>query len=371
MRSVPATLLVLAFVLPAPVVATSDLAPAERFQNVQQLRQAGDAEGALAELDALRREFPNDVDYALGRAQVLTGLGRDEEALVDLREAVRLAPDYEDAWKLRLRLLSTVDGEAWRDEREEARLDAAERFPDATWWMIEPDRDGWQFTLLVGAGIDDLTNSLPNWNNQFVELEMRENPGRFYVAKLGRSERYGSSDTTLGIGVEQSWENGWFAGAELSSADSAAYLPEIGLRAHAGKALDDGWVVDLALRRSEFATATLGTAVGTLEKYTGAWRYAYGLTGSRLTGASDFFSHQASVTRYFGDSTSVGLSVNAGDEAEVLESGAVIESEVRGVTLSGRYGLNDRFAIRWWLGTQKQGDFYRRRYVGLAVSVRL
>ncbi len=371
MYRLTAALLLLACALPLPVVADDEATPSERYQEAQALRQSGDAEEALAVLDALRNEFPQDVDYAFGRAQVLAELGRESEALEELREAVRLAPGYEDVWRLRLRLLSAADGEAMRAERERVRLEAAERFPDAAWWKAAPVDDGRQFTLLIGAGIDDLSNGLPGWNNQFVELQFRENPSRLYIARLGRNERYDSADTTVGFGVEQSWQSGWFAGAELSAAGSPDYLPETGLGLHAGRSLDEGWVVDLALRRREYATATVSSAVGTLEKYVGAWRYAYSLAGSRLHGASSFFGHQASATRYYGDSSSVGLAVNAGDEAEVLEGGAVLESSVRGVTVSGSHGLNDRFAIRWWLGTQEQGDFYRRRYVGLAVSVRL
>ncbi len=366
-----AALFLLTCALPMQVLADSDATPAERYQQAQALRQSGDAEEALAVLDALRGEFPQDVDYAFGRAQVLAELGRNGEALEELREAVRLAPGYEDVWKLRLRLLLAADDAATRGEREQVRRDAAERFPDATWWTTEPVDDGRRYTLLVGAGIDDLSDGLPSWNNQFVELQFRRNPSRLYIARLGRNERYDSADTTLGIGVEQSWQSGWFAGAELSAAGSPEYLPEIGLGVHAGRSLGDGWVVDLALRRREYATATVSSAVGGIEKYVGAWRYAYSLAGSRLHGASGFFGHQASATRYYGDSSSVGLTVNAGDEAEALEGGAVLESSVRGVTVSGSHGLNDRFAIRWWLGTQRQGDFYRRRYVGLAVSVRL
>jgi YaiO family outer membrane protein len=371
MRRIIGAALLLAFTWPISVVADVDTSPTDRFRHAQEMRRSGDAEGALAVLDALRSEFPRDVDYAFGRAQLLVELGRDGEALDELRAATLLAPDYEDVWKLRLRLLARMEDSANRGERERVRRDAAERFPDATWWIAAPGEDEPQYTLLVGAGVDDLSNGLPTWNNQFIELQLRQDASRFYVARLARSERYGTTDTTLGVGVEQSWQSGWFAGAELSTAGGPDYLPELGLTAHVGRALDDSWVVDLALRRREFENATVSAAVGTIEKYAGAWRYAYSLTGSRLHGASGFFGHQASATRYYADASSIGLAVNAGDEAEVLEGGAVLESSVRGVTISGNHALNDRFALRWWLGTQEQGDFYTRRYVGLAISVRL
>lgn len=373
----PLRLTILAFFLSLAAIsfagtADSDEAtPAQRFQTAQSLRSAGDSSASLAVLDGLRSDFPFDVDYALARAQVLAELGRDDEALRELRAAVVLAPDYEDVWKLRYRLLARQQGEAARRERAVVREDAAQLFPTSNWWLATPDEtdDGW--TLLVGAGYDDLTNNLPSWNNQFIELQLRQHGSRLYTAQLGRNERYSSADVNVALGIEQNWSNGWFAGAGLSSASSPDYVPEFGINAHVGKSLADGWVVDLGFGRREYAIETVNSLMGTVEKYSGNWRYAYTLNGSRLPGTSRFFGHQFATNWFYGDTSNIGLSVNFGDEAEALASGRVLESDVRGLAVTGSHALTERFALRWWLGTQEQGDFYRRRFVGMAVSIRL
>lgn len=345
--------------------------PAQRFAKAQSLRQSGDASGALAVLDALRDEFPFDVDYALGRAQALTALGRDAEALRELRAAVILAPDYEDVWKLRYRLLGRQTSAAARSERADIRAEAARRFPSSDWWLAKPEDSEAGWTLLVGGGYDDLSNNLPGWNNQFVELQMRQSESRLYIARLGRDKRYSTADTSAALGIEQSWLSGWFAGAELSSASSPDYVPELGLRGHIGKSLDNGWVFDFALARREYDTETVNSLFGSVEKYRGDWRYAYQIGWSRLQGTSGFFGHQLTANRFYGDTSSIGLSLSFGEEAEALASGRVLESDVSGVSIIGNHALNDRLAIRWWLGTHEQGDFYRRRFVGMAVAIRL
>ena len=71
----------------------------------------------------------------------------------------------------------------------------------------------------------------------------------------------------------------------------------------------------------------------------------------------------------YSDTGSVGLTINSGDEAEAIGNGQVLETAVRGITLSGRHQLNGRIGLQWWLGIHDQGDFYRRRFFGMAVSV--
>lgn len=344
------------------------LTPAQRFVEVQTLRRHGDLAEALAELDDLRSDYPNDVDYALARAQVLAGLERNDEALEELREATRLAPDYEDIWKLRDRLLGLQNA---ADERLALRKDAALRFPDSGWWRSQPPTDPHRWLLLLGAGYNDLSNGLPGWNNEFVELQFQHDSSHQYRLFVARDARYSSVDTTIGLGAETSWDPGWFAGVEVSSASSPEYLPELGFSGHVGKALHAGWVLDLRYQHRDYVTADLGGWIGTVEKYAGEFRYAYSLGRSRLDGASGFTSHRLALDWYYRDDASVGITISGGDEAESLGDGRVLETRVKGITFNGHRSVSQRVDLRWWLGVSEQGNFYRRRFLGLAVAVRL
>lgn len=337
-------LLLTALLLTAAVDAAhaqSSMPPAERFALVQSLRGSGDLDAALEELEDLRADFPNDVDYSFARAQVLVQLGRDDEALAELAIAEELAPDYDDVRILKSRLL---------DRRQDA---------PARW------------TLVLGAGHDDLSNDLPSWDSQFAELQLQQSPQRRYFARVARDARYAAADTSFGMGLENGWDSGWFAGAELGSANNPTYQPELGYSAHVGKSLRDGWVADLRYRRREYDAATVGSLTGTVEKYFGDYRVAYGLSWSRLHGGSYFNNHVLTLNWYYGNASSIGITINTGNEAEALGNGQVLETDVSGVTLSGRRALNERLSLSWWLGTHEQGDFYRRRFLGVAVSIRI
>ncbi len=318
--------------------AVAEMTPAERFADVQELRRGGNLPGALRELARLRDDYPHDVDYALARAQVLAQLGRDEEALAELDVAAELAPDYDAVHALRATLLRRQ----------------------------EPEPRRW--TVLLGAGYEDLSDNLPSWDNQFAELHLEDGDHRYFV-QLARNARYSDADASLGFGAERRWQQGWFAGGDLGLAGDPQYLPELGFSAHVGRTLRDGWVTDLRYRRREYTSATVGSWIGTVEKYYGAWRFAYSYGRSRLHGVSSFGNHVVTVNWYYRDDSSLGITLNDGNEAESLGNGQVLETDVRGITLTGRREVNDRIAVQWWVGTHEQGDFYRRRFLGMAVSI--
>ena len=343
--------------------------PAEQFREGQQLMRSGDLDAALEQFERLRKRYPWDADYSLGRAQVLDLQGRDGDALTELEETTRLAPDYEDAWRLRYNILSRQPQADGGENLQAIREQASRRFPLASWWRQADDPAQW--TVLVGAGRDQLSNDLPSWNNQFAEV-LYEKARQYQLgARLGRDERYDEADYSLGLTASRTWASGWLAGASLLLANDAAFQPDMGFGVFAGTPFGDGWVGTVGYRRKEYSTETVGSIAGTLEKYAGNFRFAYTVNSSRLQGASSFMGHTFTTNWYFTDDASVGVTLSTGKEAESLGNGQVLESDVDGMSLTGRYQFNDRYGLQWWLGSHDQGDFYRRQSFGMAVSIKL
>jgi len=325
----------------------------------------------LQDLDALRREYPYDVDYALARARILSRQGRDDEALEDLRHAVVLAPEYEAVWQLRYALLSRHPGEAAQSERESTLREAAILFPDADWWRSDQPEDLEAWTVVVGASHENLDNDLPSWNQQFVEVSRdHDDRGRYRIG-VARDERFDNADVSVSLGGDMFFDSDWSAGVDFTFVDDANFQPDIGYSVYAGRSLQDGWVINLRYRRREYETATVGSTTGTVEKYVGDYRIAYALGLSHLHGESNSVSHGLTVNWYYSDVSSIGISINTGEEAESIVPGQVLETDVRSATLVGRRAISNRLALQWWLGTHDQGDFYRRQYLGMALTFRL
>lgn len=348
----------------------SNRGPAQRYTDAQALRQAGELHGALSELESLREDYPKDVDYVLARAQVLAELNRDDDALDELTIGLQLAPDYEDIWILHFNILARQTGRSADVALERFRQDAGTRFPDSKWWQKTVDRMS-RWTIIAGIGHEQLSNNQPSWDNQFTELQLEQNNAFRYYARLSRDTRFAGSDTGFSTGVEHTPDSGWIAGLEISTAHSPNFQPKFGFSGHVGKALPDGWVVDLRYRKREYTTTTVSSTVGTVEKYLSDFRIAYSLGLSQLSGSSGHANHILTGNWYFDEKSSIGISLSSGREAESIGNNQVLETDVRGISLTGRQQLNDRLGLLWWLGVHEQGDFYRRRFIGMALSIRI
>jgi YaiO family outer membrane protein len=318
--------------------------PAQLLQQARMHADAGETDAAIAILDELRLSYPLDVDYAFARAQILARQGRDAEALVDLRDAVSLAPDYEDVRQLYATLLA----------RQPSGADNTA-----------------QWSLLAGAGHQNLDHGLPSWNQQFFEVSRRRKDRGGYRAGIARDERYDNADVSVLLGGDVQFASDWLAGFAVTVASGADFQADLDYSANIGRSLKDGWVIGLLYRHRAYATTAVTSTTAAVEKYLGNFRAAYALGASTLPGASQLLNHAFSINWYYNDRSSIGLTVNSGKEAEVIGPGLVLETDVRGVSFSGRRQLNERFGLQWWLGRHEQGDYYQRDYFGLAVSIKL
>ncbi|MDJ0709619.1 MAG: YaiO family outer membrane beta-barrel protein [Woeseiaceae bacterium] len=360
-RTAPLAVLLSLLSAISPVLAN----PAERFDHVRELMHVGHLDAALAALDTLRAEHPEDVDYAFARAQVLIRLGRDDDAIEQLAVATTLAPEYEAVWRTRFNLLARRQESG---EIDEIRLQAAERFPQSTWWR-EPEPEyqpAWM--LLVGGGTDSLSNNLPGWDNQFVEAHYEHGDQARYMGRVARDARNNVGDVSLALAAQ--WrKQPWFTGVGIAFAGDPEFQARTGIEIHAGRQFGDGWTGTLRYRHRDYDNTTIGTLVADVEKYVSDFRVAYTLGASRLQGASIFTSHAITGNWYYREASSLGLSLSGGREAEAIGGGRVIETDVRSLSLTGRHQFNKRLGLHWWLGLHEQGDLYRRRFIGMAVSI--
>jgi YaiO family outer membrane protein len=342
--------------------------PALRYEGARALANSGETEAALAALDALLAEYPNDADYLLGRAQMQARLGQDAAAVETVERALRLAPDYEDVWQLRLRL-----AERARDDAAVAalRAEVATRFPDASWWQPPPAPVEFRRWLSAGSGTDRLSNGAPDWSREYLRLDWRTDAAGALFAELSRSERFDESDSSLYVGGVWDALHDWQLGAGVAVTQDARFLPHRDLSLDATRPWARGWGTVFGVRQRDYATGDVTTYSVTGEKYVSDYRIAYRLDHSYQTGADSALTHALALTWYASDKRSFGVTLGGGEEIEIIGLDQLLRTSVANVTLTGNEKLSARVALSWWLGTHDQGDFYARDYAGLSVRIGL
>jgi YaiO family outer membrane protein len=342
--------------------------PSLRYERAQAFARSGAPEAALVELDALLAEFPNDADYLLGRAQMQARLGQDAAAVETAERALRLAPDYEDVWQLRLRLAERAGDDA---AVAALRAELAVRFPDASWWRPPPDPVEFQRWLSAGSGIDRLSNGAPDWSREYLRLDWHTAAAGALFAEVSRSERFDESDSSLYIGG--TWEalTNWQLAAGAGVTEDARSLPQRELSVDATRAWTNGWGTVFGARQRVYATGDVTAVSVTGEKYVSDYRIAYRLDHSSQAGAESALAHALALTWYASDKRSLGVTLGAGEEIEIIGLDQLLRTSVANVTLTGNEKLSARLSLSWWLGTHEQGDFYTRDYAGLSVRIGL
>lgn len=340
-----------------------------RFELARLLGQADRYVEALAEYNTLIRAHAYDVDYSLGRAQVLAWLGNDTAALVELERAKILAPNYEAVWQLRFLLLRRQQPTADSPELAALCAEAEARFPQSQWWQTSPPERDIRWYLTLSGTHESLSNDLPSWSNLHLQLDWIRNQNASYFGRLARDARFDNSDRQFALGGEWRFRANWSAGLEFNASPAADFQPKSGFSVHAGYQLSDGWRTDIRWRQRRYDTATVSTYSGTAERYFKDYRAAYSLNVSRLHGLGNTLAHTLTLDWYFSPQHSLRLTVSDGEEAEAVGTGQVLQTSVNNVTLSGRHRLKRRLTLSWWVGSHRQGDFYRRSYVGLAATV--
>jgi YaiO family outer membrane protein len=330
---------------------------------------AGDYAGALAEYDRLLARSPANADYLLGRAQVLAWERRDREALADLARARALASDYEAVWQLEATVLARSPTD--NAELDQLRAEAAQRFPSSVWWRpveAAAARATTRTRVTGGTERSELSNGSPDWTRDFVEITQTLEGGGNVHAAVTQEQRFGESEVQLRAGADWRLQGRWSTGFEIGGDGDAEFGPRRAYSAWASRGLPHGWETEMGLRYYVYASSDVLSTGASFGRYFGDFRAAYSLDLAQLDGGESAATHGASLTYYGLRDTQLGVTLFTGQDIEAVAPGSVMRTDVRGFGAQLRHSFSERWAASLWFGSNRQGDLYRRRDVGVSLS---
>ncbi len=319
-----------------------------RFLRARALGWASRYEESLGDYQTLLDTEPGNVDYLLGKSQVLVWMGRADEALPLLSRARSLAPEYEELWRLELNARIASAG-TLPESRQTAAFaeEARARFPGADWAHFEPPR---RARLDSGIVYDHLDNGYSNWKELYVAGSYRLREKLTLLGKVRATERFSQSDTELMGGIVQSVGDKWTLTFDGSVTPDANVLPSWSLSGQAKRSLPLGLGVQAGWRHADYPHSTLDLFSGAGEYWFNRYRAGYTLYAASIDGGPLIYSHRAQLDRYYRDRSRFSLIASNGEEVESIGNGFFVVNEVQTLTFTGEHWLSQRWALTWEVG---------------------
>ena len=319
-----------------------------RFLHARALGWDGRYQAALADYEKLLDVDPGNVDYLLGKSQVLVWMGRPEDALPILARARKLAPDYEEVWRVELNARISAASSIPENRQTAAFAEEAQtRFPGAEWARYEPPS---RSRLDSGFIYDNLNNGYGSWKELYVASNHRFSDRLTVHGQARATERFSQSDTELMAGVILPVGDRWTMTFDGSVTPDANVLPSWSLSGQIKRALPLGFAAQAGWRHAEYPLSTLDLYTVAGEYWFNRYRAGYTIYAASIDSGPLIWSHRGQLDRYYTDRSRVSLIASNGEEVESLGNGFFAVNEVQTLTLTGQHWLSRRWALTWEVG---------------------
>jgi len=212
----------------------------------------------------------------------------------------------------------------------------------------------------AGHGRERLTDGRSPWTDTNLALEVKTAARQTFTGRWRETERFGLGDREGALGMYLPFGVGWSATFEYTGSPTHQVLPRYSLFAQVEKQLSGGWGIHAGLRHSEYTLNHADLRLLTIERYVGNERLAYTFYSGKPEGGGWSPSHRLQWSHFFNDRDFAGISAARGREVENIVPGGLLASDVRNLTLFGRWWIARHWALSGEAIAHEQGSLYRR-----------
>jgi len=207
---------------------------------------------------------------------------------------------------------------------------------------------------------EHLTGGRTPWTEHLLQFDVRDAAGLAGGARLRRTQRFSLNDTEAGAWVNKPLGGGWSVMIDLSASPTHEVLPKTALLGQIEKRLAGGWGIQAGIKRSAYTGSRADLRMLTVDRYVGAHRIAYTFYSGKPEGGGSAPAHRLQWSYSWNDRDQFGVSFARGREVENIAPNGLLTSDVRNLTLFGRYWFHADWAITAEASSHEQGNLYRR-----------
>jgi YaiO family outer membrane protein len=213
--------------------------------------------------------------------------------------------------------------------------------------------------LVLGYGVDSLSNGQPNWQQTDVNFQVGYGPRALWEVGMRRSERFNLNDTEFSAGFAAPLMPGWSAQVSGTYSPKSDFTPRSSGAVQLTRSLAGAWDLHLTLQRRVYGNLSTNAFGAGVDKYVGDWRFASMVTYTRSNLGPIGTVARFQLDRDFGDRAKASAIVALGNELDPARPDAQVY-RVSSLVLFGTIPLQPKWALRAEIGTHKLGSLYRR-----------
>jgi YaiO family outer membrane protein len=220
----------------------------------------------------------------------------------------------------------------------------------------------------VGAMVsaDRLSNRSPDWHESSLQLTHEFAKRHLIYLAVGETSRFRLRDTQLNAVYSAPLSERLTGTLDVSFSPTHRVLSKDAVGALLQYEFAPAWLLQVGGKQTHYNPVTVRQATLGLEHYFSSFSVAAGWRPARAFGT---IAHGADLRAayYYGDASSVGITIAAGQEAASVGSRVVL-SDVRALVLVGRHWLNSAWSVNYAASHTRQDDFYTRNGVNIGVQ---
>jgi len=226
-------------------------------------------------------------------------------------------------------------------------------------------------SLQLDAAYEHLSRGLSPWRTAGLTVQSERAAGAMWRFGIRESVRFSRLDHGVTAAFQRPLSARVTASVEGGVSPSHHVLPQWAALGAVQVRVRGAWIAHASVQHRRYVDARVHIASTTVERYLRRYRGAYTLYLSNLGGLDTAVSQRLEGNVYYGAGTSsIGLSVSAGDELENIQPLGVLRTPVRSIAVSGKHWVTPAWFMAYDTMVHEQGVLYQRRRVSLTVGRR-
>lgn len=326
-----------------------------QFLYARALAWGGKYSEASSQLDLLIDQYPDNSDYLLTKARVLSWQNKNSQAIDVLERARQISPDYFELWKFQLTLLKREYAEKDRNKVKSYYIKFKQQFSERNIPPLSLPIPIKNRFILSTFNYDNLDNGS---TGKIASISYGDYWKKYqYIINMDAINRFDINDQQINLSANTKKKpNLWLSGG-ISASSQNVLFPMYSIYGKVDYLTNKKWLGSYKLSHQQYKSITVDSNQFSISKRWGQLEPRIALYVTTIDYNDITLVTAAQLTYIFKNRHTLRLSLSTGSELEYIDESTIIY-DIKNITLDGKYKVNRDWSFIYALSHHIQGTAY-------------